>query len=264
MRRVKLTIAYDGTACCGFQIQPEARTVEGELNHALSELTGVPVSVIGASRTDSGVHALGNVAVFDTESTIPSEKFPLAIQAYLPADIRVVKGEDVPDDWHPRKQDCVKTYEYVFSCGQVEDPKMRFYSSLQRKRVDLAAMQAAAQYLVGEHDFTSFANPSSQVLLEGGSAVRTIYSIDVTEDIADGASLNRTIRIRITGNGFLYNMVRIIAGTLMNVGTGLWKPERVREALEAKDRTKAGTTAEARGLTLIRIAYPAIPAEECS
>lgn len=300
MRRIKLTVAYDGTNYCGFQLQPSLPTIEGELNRALSELTHEEVNVIGASRTDSGVHAYGNVAVFDTQSSIPADRFPLAIASFLPPDIRVTEGTEVPSDWHPRKCDCIKTYEYVFDCGRIEDPKQRLYASFSTRIPDVRLMQEAAAYLVGEHDFTSFANPSSQVLKEGGSAVRTIYSIDVYSNVvnapyalhnkkseahglnqeyndtslttlgvnksndisAAGYTLdslhpphNMTVTIRITGNGFLYNMVRIIAGTLMNVGTGLWTAERVAKALEEQDRTKAGPTAEARGLTLMSIRY---------
>lgn len=259
MRRIRLTIAYDGTAYCGFQLQPELPTVEGELNRALRELTGENITVIGASRTDSGVHAYGNVVVFDTGSSIPADRFPLALQAHLPADIRAVKGGEVGEDWHPRKTDCIKTYEYSYDCGRIEDPKQRLYSSFSRYVPDVDKMREAAAYLTGEHDFTSFANPSSQVLKEGGSAVRYIYSVDISA-IRDGREIdNVNVIIRITGNGFLYNMVRIIAGTLMNVGTGLWEPERVKTALDARDRTKAGPTAEARGLTLIGISYP----DEC-
>ncbi len=288
MHRIKLTVAYDGTNYCGFQLQPALPTIEGELNRALSELTHETVNVIGASRTDSGVHAYGNVAVFDTESSIPAERFPLAIASFLPPDIRVTEGIEVPSDWHPRKCDCIKTYEYVYDCGRIEDPKQRLYASFSTRVPDIGLMQEAAQCLIGEHDYTSFANPSSQVLKEGGSAVRTIYSIDIFSNepvsnyalcnkASDNAGTvyktacadtandlaaqsmhpphNKTVTIRITGNGFLYNMVRIIAGTLMNVGTGLWTADRVAAALEAHDRTKAGPTAEARGLTLMSIKY---------
>ena len=309
MRRIKLTAAYDGTDFCGFQIQPDMRTVEGELNRALSELTGEEIYVTGASRTDSGVHAEGNVAVFDTVSTIPAERFPYALLPFLPEDIRIVSGCEVQPEWHPRRQDCIKTYEYTFSCGGTENPKHRRYAAYEKRIPDIERMKIAASYLVGEHDFTSFANPSSQVLKEGGSAVRTIYSIDISQeasysgtgasyqyneetkasglnisemgsnrnstemnsDIAAskqyeaspksaegngcGKGKNRLVRIRIRGNGFLYNMVRIIAGTLMSVGTGLREPESVKTALEAKDRTKVGPTAQARGLTLLGIEY---------
>ena len=257
MKRIRLTIAYDGTDYAGFQIQPGSRTIEGELDRALSELTGEEITVIGASRTDSGVHALGNIAVFDTESPIPADRYALALVPYLPQNIRVTALEEVEAGWHPRHCASRKTYEYVFQCGLVEDPLMRRFGSYIRRVPDIEAMQKAATYLVGEHDFTSFANPSSQVLMQGGSAVRTIYAVTVTKEeplhwLAPGSC---TVRIRITGSGFLYNMVRIIAGTLLQVGTGLWSPERVKDALEARDRTKAGPTAEARGLTLVGIEY---------
>ncbi len=260
MRRIRITIAYDGTDFCGFQLQPEVRTVEGELNRALSELTGEEIRVIGASRTDSGVHALGNAAVFDTESPIPADRYPFALQAYLPDDVRVTASCETAADWHPRKTDCVKTYEYVYSCGRTENPLQRRYSAFQRRVPDVEAMRQAAGYLVGEHDFTSFANPSSQQLQEGKSAVRTISAIEIRKEEYGSEAFPESaggclVRIRVTGNGFLYNMVRIIAGTLMNVGVGLWKPERVEDALLAKDRTKAGPTAEARGLTLLGIRY---------
>ena len=266
MKRIRLTIAYDGTAFHGFQLQPGQRSVEGELNRALSELTGEDIAVIGASRTDSGVHALGNAAVFDTGSSIPPEKYPYALLRFLPDDLRVTKSCEVPSDWHPRRTECRKTYEYVYECGRIEDPKKRLYSTFQNRIPDVEKMREGASYLIGEHDFTSFANPASQVLMSGGSAVRTIDGIQILEkgsaDGSDAASgkndcgcENREIVIRISGNGFLYHMVRIIAGTLMRVGCGLWEPERVREALEAKDRNAAGPTAEARGLTLIGIDY---------
>lgn len=256
MRRIRITIAYDGTAYCGFQLQPDQPTIEGELNRALSALTHETIEVIGASRTDSGVHAAGNAAVFDTQSTIPAEKFALAAAPFLPADIRITGGIEVPQDWHPRRVSCEKTYRYSFSCGMVEDPAERLYTAFSRRVPDLSRMREAAAYLIGEHDFTSFANPSSQVLLEGGSAVRTITDITIEAVPPMPGHLNTSVNIYVSGNGFLYNMVRIIAGTLMSVGTGLWEPERVEAALKARDRTKAGPTAEARGLTLCEIRYP--------
>lgn len=266
MRRIRIRTAYDGTNYRGFQIQPGMPTIEGELNRAISELTKEDIHIIGASRTDSGVHASGNAAVFDTASSIPAEKFPAALVPFLPADIRVTEGTEVSPDWHPRKQNCIKTYEYRISCGMIEDPLTRLYSLFSKRDLDTEKMKKAAEYLVGEHDFTSFANPSSQVLAEGGSAVRTIYSVEIEKNPKnDGFFVqeSRNIRhvpdseiiIRVTGNGFLYNMVRIIAGTLINVGNGLKSPESVDEALKAKDRTKAGPTAEARGLRLVRIEY---------
>ncbi len=258
-KRVRLTVAYDGTDYAGFQIQPGLRTIEGELDRALTELTGEEIAVIGASRTDSGVHALGNVAVFDTASPIPGDRFGAAMLPHLPDDIRIVRSEEVPLDWHPRHREAVKTYQYNLCCGEVEDPLGRRYASFVRRQLELDPMPAAAAYMVGEHDFTSFANPSSQVLQAGGSAVREIFEINIGEMLPAGSPAClpgcRHIAIRVSGSGFLYNMVRIIAGTLVQVGTGLWKPERVREALEACDRRAAGPTAEARGLTLCKIRY---------
>ena len=269
MRRIRLRVAYDGTNYCGFQIQPDKPTIEGELNRALSELTHEDIHIIGASRTDSGVHAEGNVAVFDTASSIPAARFGRALAPFLPADIRVAAGDEVPADWHPRKQNCIKTYKYSISCGDFEDPLKRLYWTYSGRELDTEKMRTAAQYLIGEHDFTSFANPSSQLLMDGGSAVRTIYSIAVEKeakqklpyyceknDIPHNTTAQSSVYITVTGNGFLYNMVRIIAGTLINVGNGLWEAERVRKALLARDRTKAGPTAEARGLKLLEIVYP--------
>ena len=272
MKRIRLTVAYDGTAYCGFQLQPDLPTVEGELNRALSELTGETVTVIGASRTDSGVHAQANCAVFDTDSAIPGERFFAAVNTKLPADIRVTDSREVPADWHPRRQDCRKTYEYHIDPSYVEDPLKARYCMHWPRQMCLADMRKAAQYLVGEHDFTSFANPSSQILQEGGSAVRTLYAVEVIEkedsrqktgDPNDGRqpAVRPEIVIRVTGNGFLYNMVRIIAGTLMDVGTGRFAPEDIKTMLGARDRTKAGMTAQPKGLTLTEIVYPEDPAK---
>lgn len=251
MKRVRLTVAYDGTGYCGFQYQPECPTVEGALNAALSELTGEEIAVIGASRTDSGVHAKGNVAVFDTRSTIPGDRFFAAVNTKLPPDIRVTESTEVAGDWHPRRQECRKTYEYCVDTGYVPDPmKIRFAMHWPRK-MNIEAMREAAAVLVGEHDFTSFANPSSQVLKDGGSPVRTVTMVEVLAENAPRPFL----RIRVTGDGFLYNMVRIIAGTLLDVGTGRFTPQDIRDILKARDRTRAGITAEPQGLTLVSIVY---------
>lgn len=249
MKRILLRVAYDGTAYCGFQLQPEKPTIEGALNQAVSALTGEAVFVTGASRTDSGVHARGNVAVFDTDSTIPPERFSFALNTKLPGDIRIVSSCEVDPLFHPRHQECRKTYEYRIDNRPFQDPCGRLYAMHFPRRLDPAKMNEGARFLIGEHDFTSFANPSSQVLLAGGDAVRTIDSVTVSgEDRGD-------IVIRVTGNGFLYNMVRIIAGTLLDVGTGRFRPEDVEKMLLAKDRRAAGMTAEAKGLTLCEIEY---------
>ena len=246
MKRIKLTVAYDGTNYCGWQIQKNGITVEEVLNKTLSSFFKEEITVIGASRTDSGVHALGNVAVFDTNSRIPGEKFSFALNQRLPDDIRIQRSDEVADDWHPRFQDTVKTYEYCFLNRRIPDPMRRLYSYFIYYPMDVENMQKAADYLIGEHDFKSFCTPRTQVR----STVRTIYDLTLTKE-------GDEIRMRITGNGFLYNMVRIIAGTLARVGTGLYTPERVKEILEAKDRNVSGPKAPPQGLTLISIAYPA-------
>ena len=246
MKRVRLIVSYDGTNYCGWQIQNNGITVEEVLNHALTDLCREEIAVIGASRTDSGVHALGNVAVFDTNSRIPGEKFSFALNQRLPDDIRIQQSDEVADDWHPRFQDTVKTYEYCFLNRRIPDPMRRLYSYFIYYPMDVENMQKAADYLIGEHDFKSFCTPRTQVR----STVRTIYDLTLTKE-------GDEIRMRITGNGFLYNMVRIIAGTLARVGTGLYTPERVKEILEAKDRNVSGPKAQPQGITLISIAYPA-------
>ena len=245
MRRIKLTVAYDGTAYKGWQLQPNGVTIEEMLNKALSDLLKEPVCVIGASRTDSGVHARGNVAVFDTESRIPGDKFCYAVNRGLPEDIRVVKSEEVPLDWHPRKQNCVKTYEYQILNCKIEIPTRRLYAHFCYYPLNVEKMNEAAKYLIGEHDFISFcaANPQAE------ETVRTIYGAEVKKNDED------IVTIRLCGSGFLYNMVRIIAGTLLKVGTGEWEPEHVKEVLEARNRKEAGQTAPAKGLTLVGIEY---------
>ncbi len=253
MKRVRLIVSYDGTNYCGWQIQNNGITVEEVLNRALTDLCREEIAVIGASRTDSGVHALGNVAVFDTNSRIPGEKFSFALNQRLPDDIRIQRSDEVADDWHPRFQDTVKTYEYRFLNRRIPDPMRRLYSYFIYYPMDVENMQKAADYLIGEHDFKSFCTPRTQVR----STVRTIYGLTLTKE-------GDEIRMRITGNGFLYNMVRIIAGTLARVGTGLYTPERVKEILEAKDRNVSGPKAPPQGLTLISIAYPAEEKEKIS
>lgn len=245
MKRIRLVVAYDGTQYHGWQIQPGAVTIESVLNEALTQLMREPIQVIGASRTDSGVHARGNVAVFDTESQMPPDKICMALNQRLPEDIRVQVSEEVPSDWHPRKCTCIKTYEYRILNRRIEMPMQRFYSHFCYFNLDLDKMRQAAGLLTGEHDFKSFCSVRTQVT----DTVRTIYSIEVKRDEED------MIRIRVTGSGFLYNMVRIIAGTLMAVGMGQMAPEDMEGILEARDRRAAGPTAPARGLTLIRMEY---------
>ena len=331
-KRILLSVAYDGTDYAGFQAQKSGvPTIEGELNRALTELTGVPVEVIGASRTDSGVHARCNLAVFDTESRIPPEKFAHAINVRLPDQICVQTSMEVPADFHPRRCSTVKTYEYRIWNAQMPDPMRRLYTYFSRYRFDIDKMREAAAYLVGEHDFKSFCStytsakttvrevlaveveeilpgcetalpgsetalpgseialpgsetalPGSEIALTGseialsgseialpgseialtGSDIALTDSENVSDSRSDAgpgsdsvssaARMPREIVIRVTGRGFLYNMVRIIAGTLMEVGRGAKTPDQIPDILNACDRRAAGPTAPACGLTLVR------------
>ncbi len=314
-RRIKLTIAYDGTGYKGWQIQnptkekPEGDkpTIQGMLTLGIGNLlrrssgkdpsssSGMlsrgegnspeddSIQLIGASRTDSGVHAMGNVAVFDTDSTIPTENFPSAINSFLPEDIRVVKAEEVPVEFNPRFEPHEKVYEYKVDNSPIPSPMGRLYAYNFTYALDIEKMQQAAEYLCGVHDFTSFVNPDSQVFEHGGDAVREIYSIEIFSDrgrkspeavklpnvsrqVRIDANLSRVSRkvreedaslitFRIRGNGFLYHMIRIIVGTLLQVGNGKREPEDIRNILEAKDRTKAGPTVPAKGLCLVELRY---------
>lgn len=244
MKRYMLEVAYDGTNYCGWQVQPGQATIEGELNKALSELLKQPIEVIGASRTDSGVHGLGNVAVFDAETRIPGEKFKYALNQRLPEDIRVQTSKEVAEDFHPRHCDSRKTYEYRICCREVELPTERLYAHFTYRKLDLERMQRACAYVVGEHDFKSFCSAGSQVK----ETVRTVYSLTVEQQ-------DDLFKIRITGSGFLYNMVRIIAGTLMEIGVGAREPEDMEKIIAGCDRSLAGPTAPARGLRLVKIEY---------
>ena len=285
MKRILLTVSYDGTGYSGFQAQKsEVPTIERELNRAITELTGVETEVSGASRTDAGVHALCNLAVFDTESRIPPEKFANALNVRLPGQICVQDSREVPDDFHPRFCDTIKTYDYVIYNAQFPSPRRRRFSFYSYTPFNVDKMREAAQYLVGEHDFRSFCSIHTQAL----TTIRTVTQVEVierpceeeriAETVAAGAprlSGNETeeapgragavrrrvspreIVIRVSGTGFLYNMVRIIAGTLMEVGRGAIEPEQIQAILAACDRSKAGPTAPPEGLTLVR--YQILP-----
>jgi tRNA pseudouridine38-40 synthase len=281
-KRIRLWVSYDGTNYHGWQIQNNGITIESELNKALSDLYKQEIKVIGASRTDSGVHALGNVAIYDVDSPIPAEKVCYAVNARLPEDIRVTRSEEVPADWHPRKCESRKTYEYRIYLGEILPPVKRLYCHHVYRALDIEAMRRAAAYLVGEHDFKSFCQENAQV----ETTVRTIYSIqiftnrDITFSLLSSSQENAAkepascwqqtmlpntkhateardeeLIIRVTGGGFLYNMVRIIVGTLLEVGVGRWQPEKVKEILEQRDRSAAGPTAPSKGLTLMKYEF---------
>ena len=244
MRRIRLTVAYDGTNYCGWQIQPNGITVEEVLKKTIEKLTGEKVTVLGASRTDSGVHALGNVAVFDTESRIPAERFSYALNQKLPRDITVVESREVPLTWHPRYQNSRKTYEYRIINAPVLYPTERLYHCFVSFPLDVEKMREGAACLTGEHDFASFCC----IRTVAKSTVRTITDLEIFRE-------GEYITIRVTGTGFLYNMVRIIAGTLIRVGRGFYEPEKVQELLEGRVRTREAVTAPPEGLFLIKIAY---------
>ena len=244
MRRIALTIAYDGTAYSGWQAQNNAVTVEGTLRRALARLCGGEVVTIGASRTDAGVHALGNVAVFDTELPIPAERVATAVNSFLPEDIRVVRSWEVPSGFHPRFDAHSKRYEYRITTEPVVSPlRCRFVYGVHGE-LDLAAMQRGAAQFTGTHDFSSFCSAVAQ----SESKVRTVTRCEVYRDGAE-------IVIGVEGDGFLYNMIRILAGTLIAMGSGSMDPESMGDIISALDRTKAGPTAPPQGLTLMQIRY---------
>lgn len=243
-KRVRLIVAYDGTNYHGWQVQNNGITIESELNRCLSELLAEPIEVIGASRTDAGVHALGNVAVFDTSARMPAEKISYALNQRLPEDIRIQKSEEVPADWHPRYCDSRKTYEYRIYRGEFALPTKRLYSLFTYHKLDVEKMQMAADFFVGEHDFKSFCQVNAQVK----STVRTVTEVKVYEEGTD-------VIIRVTGNGFLYNMVRIMAGTLLEVGQGKRSPREIPDMITACNREAAGPTAPAHGLMLVKYEF---------
>lgn len=246
LRRILLEVAYDGTGYHGFaRLKDDPETIEGHLNIALSALTGEDIEVIGASRTDSGVHALKNVAVFDTKSSVPTENFPRAVNTKLPEDIRVRRAACVPPDFHPRHTDVIKTYRYEIDNESIPDPLKARYAAFYCGELDTERMSQAGAYLIGSHDFRSFCSVHTQ----STTTVREVTGVDVTRE---GSS----VFITVSGHGFLYNMVRIIAGTLMDVGRGRLAPEEVRDILYAVDREKnPSPTAQAKGLTLVDMVF---------
>ncbi len=246
-KRILFTIAYDGTEYAGWQKQKydNVKTVQATFENACKKLFGKQdIEVIGASRTDAGVHAIGQRAVIEVETPIPTTKIPFAIRSFLPDDIVVRKAEEVAENFHPR-YDCVKkTYCYIFYYDDFCNPIVRKNSVFVYGKLDILAMKQAASYLIGTYDFKCFCAAGSSVT----TTVRTIFDCTVEKK-------EHFITITITGDGFLYHMVRIIAGTLVDVGIGKIKPEEIPNIIESKDRTKAGMTAPAKGLTLLEIYY---------
>lgn len=239
-----MVVAYDGTAYHGWQIQPNGISIQQVLNETLSELLGEEITVTGASRTDAGVHSLGNVCVFDTTTRMPAEKISYALNQRLPEDIVVQESCEVDESFHPRFSKSRKTYEYRILNRKMRMPTRRLDTYFFHYDLNLEAMQRAASYVVGVHDFKSFCSANSQ----SETTVREIYSCTVEKE-------GDIITIRVTGNGFLYNMVRILAGTLIQIGDGRKSPEDMIKILEACDRGAAGPTAPACGLTMIGLEY---------
>ncbi|UED75222.1 tRNA pseudouridine(38-40) synthase TruA [Brevibacillus sp. DP1.3A] len=244
MKRLRCVLAYDGTDFSGFQVQPDQVTVQGEIEAALNRVTGEDIQVFGSGRTDAGVHARGQVIHFDTSSNIPMDKWRFVLNNQLPDSIVIRTVEEVDASFHARFDVQVKEYRYCIDNNQVADVFRHRYADHIRFPLDVDAMQQAAHYLVGEHDFTSFC--SAKTFVE--DKVRTVYGLTV-EKIGD------EVWVTCQGNGFLYNMVRIIVGTLVEVGQGKRNPAELREILAACDREKAGKTAPAKGLTMWEVVY---------
>lgn len=241
----KLVLQYDGTKLNGWQKQGNTdNTIQGKVEAILERLYGEPIEIHGSGRTDAGVHALGQVANFHAPSVFPEEKILETLNEYLSKDIRVLKVEAVEERFHARLTATGKTYEYRIDNGKIANVFSRKYVMREELPLDLEAMRKASQTLLGTHDFKSFcANKKMKK-----STIRRIDSIAIEEQ-------NGMVSIRYRGNGFLYNMVRILTGTLIEVGRGLRTPEDVSAILEAKDRGAAGFTAPAQGLYLVEVAY---------
>lgn len=255
MRNVRITVSYEGTRYNGFQVQPNQPTVQGKLIEAISAITGeADIALHGSGRTDSGVHAKAQVANFMTASRLPADRWCQALNSRLPDDIVVWEAADVPETFHARKSAKRKTYEYTINANRYPDPLMRHLELHHPGPLDIDAMAEAIRHFQGEHDFTSFC--SSRSVSE--SKVRTLFEAEMTvEPVAGMPSVQGAGRIRFyfTGNGFLYNMVRIMAGTLLAVGEGKLPASQIQSILEAKDRSLAGPTAKAYGLSLWLVHY---------
>lgn len=244
MRRIHLTVEYDGTNYAGWQRQKNALAVQQVLEETLARLTGESITLHGASRTDAGVHALGQSAHFDTDSRIPAEKFSYALNALLPHDIRVTASEEVSPDFHARFSTKGKRYRYLFWDAPHAGALNRLTHAHSIYPLDVRKMQEEADALIGTHDFAAFAASGSVVK----DTVRTIWRVDVTRS-------GHEVMLIVEGSGFLYNMVRIIAGTLRDVGSGKLEAGALKRAIETGDRLDLGVTAPAHGLTLMKVFY---------
>lgn len=243
-RNLLLKVQYDGTNYHGYQIQPQAITVQKVIEDALSSITGEDIHINGCSRTDAGVHAVEYACSFVMEFPIPADRLPIVLNNKLPDDIKALSCETVDDEFHARFDTKAKTYRYIINTDKNPEVFSRNYEWQIKKDLDVSKMQEASKYLIGEMDFTSFMTSGTEVK----SAVRTVYDLNV---LSNGTN----VEIYIRANGYLYNMVRIITGTLTDVGMLKYPPERIKEIICAKDRSKAGPTAPPQGLSLYRVEY---------
>jgi len=245
MQRYKCTLSYDGSHFFGYQVQPDKRTVQSEVEAVLTKLhKGKHVKISASGRTDAGVHAKGQVIHFDSSLGIPEEKWITALNSMLPEDIAILSVEKSNSQFHARFDAAGKEYRYFLSLSANRDPFQRNFAYHYPYSLDISSMKKACQYLLGTHDFSSFCSAKTEI----EDKIRTIEAIDLMEE-------GETLCLRFIGNGFLYNMVRIITGTLLEVGSGKRAPEEVRDILEKKDRRFAGKTAPAHGLYLWKVFY---------
>ncbi|MBM7663330.1 tRNA pseudouridine38-40 synthase [Bacillus mesophilus] len=245
MQRLNCIISYDGSAFSGYQIQPNQRTVQAEIENVLKKMhKGLDVKVFASGRTDASVHAVGQSIHFDTPLNIPINKWKIALNSLLPEEISVIQVQRVSSDFHARFNVKTKEYRYKVSLSKDRDVFMRHYHFHYPYQLDYIAIKEAIKYLVGTHDFTSFCSAKTEV----EDKIRTIYEIEFSEN-------DDLLTFRFIGNGFLYNMVRIMVGTLLEVGQGYRKPEEIVTILEQQDRTKAGKTAPGNGLYLWKVHY---------
>ena len=251
MRRVRCVVEYDGTAYVGWQTQPNGVSVQETVEGALGKVTGEEVRIHGSGRTDSGVHARAQVFHFDTQVRMPASKFAIAGNMFLPADVRILWSEEAPEDFHARFSAKEKTYRYAVQTGPHARVATRNTACHVHVPLDLEAMREAAALIEGEHDFAAF--KSAGVRTE--TTVRTVFASGWTRE-------GEYLFYDVTGNGFLYNMVRILAGTMLEVGKGLRPVSSVAAALESGRREDAGATAPAHGLTLMRVRYPGFDTDE--
>ncbi|MDM5282117.1 tRNA pseudouridine(38-40) synthase TruA [Peribacillus frigoritolerans] len=245
MPKYKCVIAYDGTDFAGYQVQPEKRTIQSEFEAVLAQMhKGTIIKVTASGRTDSGVHAKGQVLHFESPLTFPTENWIKAFSALLPTDIIVLEVDIVPDDFHARFHTTGKEYRYIVARSKLRDPFKRNYAYHYPYPLNVEAMSEAISYLIGTHDFTSFCSAKTEVV----DKVRTIKEMDFEES-------DDFMVFRFVGEGFLYNMVRILVGTLLDVGSGKMSPHDMSGILDKKDRSFAGKTAPAQGLYLWKVFY---------